>query len=584
MKKNQEHVAVLKTSTFDQNSLAEITTAHLDEINETLIKYRGKSKDLSLVLLFPFAYDKMKSDLTSLTQPCYQNSIDLSNKNPSRLFISFWQKGDDERKVKTVFTDRFAENINDKIRESGNFTAKMLKSAMRELLDWNAYNPESTIKRILFTHDTNQPINESISQVSESFGGSTFSYEDLRFQCLGLLETAYPNSISFDYMLTIFGMNRDFLHQTIAKLQFEGYITETQNQVYVRKIAGEEILDLSDKSQLEETAQQTNDNNYPQRVGSKKFIGFPDPEIGIIVSSYSQKLSIDAFLKNKTTFRHRCDTQPKTVSSNLSQQSSPKSNVYTAGIWQNESIRIPVVCLKLPGSLDNSEKSEIASGGLVTRLFGRFPKVKKAIVITNLSIPPKNLHDTGVEIGDVLCSKSSGDKDFSLVHYEGGKKNNRSKLKSLGMEQEAQLNTSLNVLQKSLLDEPRLLKKYLKAGMRYLENQNLNSSVKGILDKESQKIKFKTGCIANVKYGTFNESIAENMKNDQILAFDEKLLPILRSIEGNGIEKYVVIGYVDKTYSKTITRSNSISKMTQNSLLSSMKCAAIAFRMINDGF
>ena len=83
----------------------------------------------------------------------------------------------------------------------------------------------------------------------------------------------------------------------------------------------------------------------------------------------------------------------------------------------------------------------------------------------------------GVEIGDVLCSKSSGDKDFSLVHYEGGKKNNRSKLKSLGMEQEARLNTSLNVLQKSLLDEPRLLKKYLKAGMRYLENQNLNSSV-----------------------------------------------------------------------------------------------------------
>ena len=74
------------------------------------------------------------------------------------------------------------------------------------------------------------------------------------------------------------------------------------------------------------------------------------------------------------------------------------------------------------------------------------------------------------------------------------------------------------------------------------------------------------------------------MKNDQILAFDEKLLPILRSIEGNGIDKYVVIGYVDKTYSKTITRSNSISKMTQNSLLSSMKCAAIAFRMINDGF
>ena len=99
-------------------------------------------------------------------------------------------------------TDRFAENINDKIRESGNFSAKMLKSAMRELLDWNAYNPESTIKRILFTHDTNQPINESISQVSESFGGSTFSYEDLRFHCLGLLETAYPNSISFDYMLT----------------------------------------------------------------------------------------------------------------------------------------------------------------------------------------------------------------------------------------------------------------------------------------------------------------------------------------------------------------------------------------------
>ena len=98
-------------------------------------------------------------------------------------------------------------------------------------------------------------------------------------------------------------MNRDFLHQTIAKLQFEGYITETQSQVYVRKIAGEEILDLSDKSQLEETTQQTNDNNYPQKVGSKKFIGSPDPEIGIIVSSYSQKLSIDAFLENKTTFR-----------------------------------------------------------------------------------------------------------------------------------------------------------------------------------------------------------------------------------------------------------------------------------------
>ena len=103
MKKDQEHVAVLKTSTFDQNSLAEITTARLDEINETLIKYQGKSKDSSLVLLFPFAYDKMKSDLTSLTQPCYQNSIDLSNKNPSRLYISFWQKGDNERKVKTVF-------------------------------------------------------------------------------------------------------------------------------------------------------------------------------------------------------------------------------------------------------------------------------------------------------------------------------------------------------------------------------------------------------------------------------------------------------------------------------------------------
>ena len=59
-------------------------------------------------------------------------------------------------------------------------------------------------------------------------------------------------------------------------------------------------------------------------------------------------------------------------------------------MWKSNGNQTSVVTLKIPGYPGNKEASSIAAGSVTTRLFGRFPSLKKIFVVFNAVIVESN--------------------------------------------------------------------------------------------------------------------------------------------------------------------------------------------------
>ncbi|MEN2496596.1 MAG: hypothetical protein MHMPM18_001097 [Marteilia pararefringens] len=554
------------------------------------VSYEAKHRDLSLCLYENGEFEEMWQEFENLKGDEVKELLVKCLHNPKRIQSSqfshlrhFKLKFESCRdpQLLNASSKYYESSIKLECEKSQN-VSEFLRNLMRMILSGperlNILKIQSahikfSINDTLAQDDARDFFSDHISDhrtVSEEDGekiniGSSISSNSVKQKCLNLLELAYPNPLSSEEISRLIDISEKDIIKSISELQHEHFISEIEKGIFLRQTVGEQILEITEDS-----------GKFASISNNPKVKLATNPTIGIIISSYSDKVAIDCFLKNKTTYRHRCEN-PNVVQNPLRESSS--TNLYTAGVWQSkDSLQsISIVTLKVPFNPETPNSSHLIASGLCTRLCGRFPTLKQIIFVPQI-----------VECKLSKEEKSSEKDEIYPLLISNKSTNPKEPFKNISTIPSNITQHVSRIVEDYLSQKNDSLQQMYHIGNQYLENQvsqtncerfgRLNST--DGFENQSIVLNLKSGNIMPIDQELTENSDLKSFKSTECIGLGENLESMINSVIGNGINDYCIVGHSEKFICNWKLKKRERNKYEK--FQDSLKCASLVFCIINN--